>query len=251
MVKKEPRDHIGLLYTLTGAGAVQQFGRHADLRSGGAAFCYSDEPTRIHHGPWSQIALHVDRRVTGIPDSDLRAVGARRIDDSDSPSLRILRRIAEELLGPGSAVSPAEWEAISHAVMVLMRGVVTSAAGAPPNLSNDLAESPFLASQAAIMHMRRYFADPQTTPQTVADRLHISRRHLYRVFDAAGTTPSSYLRDLRLAHATRLLQDGCPVDVAARRSGFSSSAAFRRAFKQKHGAVPSQARRPRREGTES
>lgn len=244
-IRQEPRDHVLLYGIADGQAALQQNDRNTGLQTGTAAFYYSELPLATRHAPrGGQIGVQVERAALRISDDELRHLVARRVDSRENLSLRVLARLADEVLaGDPASVSATEWEAISHAVSGLMRGIVGSvcsnaAPGSPPPGFED---SRLITRQTALMYMDQHFADPATSPQSVAEHLHVSRRHLYRVLDEIGLTPSSYIRDLRLARAARLLREGCSVDVAARRSGFSSTATFRRVFKQRFGSLPSRA----------
>ncbi|TDW93441.1 AraC family transcriptional regulator with amidase-like domain [Kribbella pratensis] len=66
----------------------------------------------------------------------------------------------------------------------------------------------------------------------LAARAAVSVRQLTRMFrDQVGTTPARYVEEVRLEYAKNLLETGDqPIEVVARRSGFGSPEALRRAF---------------------
>lgn len=79
----------------------------------------------------------------------------------------------------------------------------------------------------------------EATVEEVAQRLAISRQTLYRRLRAEGTTFQDLLAATRRRLAIRYLaQEKVPVKVAAWRLGFSSQAAFARAFKRWTGTSP-------------
>lgn len=85
----------------------------------------------------------------------------------------------------------------------------------------------------------RHAADPALTPRRLAREHHISLRLLQSLFAASGESPARCIREQRLLLARRLLLDGSPVGVAARRSGFGEVGTFTRAFQRWSGTTPS------------
>jgi len=92
--------------------------------------------------------------------------------------------------------------------------------------------------------MAREYAEAHFgSPLTVADLAHVaclSEHHFKRSFRAAfGVPPHRYLRNLRIAHAKRMLQAGdVPVHAIALAVGYADTSAFIRAFKQDLGHTP-------------
>jgi transcriptional regulator GlxA family with amidase domain len=75
---------------------------------------------------------------------------------------------------------------------------------------------------------------------TLARRANMSRRTFDRRFrEITGATPANWLTHQRVIHAQRLLESTeLPVDVVARRCGFSSAAALRPHFRRLVGVAP-------------
>ena len=68
-----------------------------------------------------------------------------------------------------------------------------------------------------------------------------------RFVDRVGKPPATYLAHVRLDAATDLLRDtSLPVTVIAERVGYTSEAAFSRAFKNRYGTPPARWRRDKR-----
>jgi transcriptional regulator GlxA family with amidase domain len=102
--------------------------------------------------------------------------------------------------------------------------------------------NPRLAS--AIRLMERHIEDPLPV-SAIARRIGSSTRTLETVFaEAVGETPGAYALRLRLAAARRLVLDTAePMAAIAARTGFSSAAAFSRAFARTFGQPPTRLRR--------
>lgn len=81
------------------------------------------------------------------------------------------------------------------------------------------------------------------TVQALAERAAMSRTQFMATFRRmVGTTPMAYLGSWRLTVACRHLKAGQPVKAVARRVGFSSAAAFSRAFSRAYGHAPMEIR---------
>lgn len=79
------------------------------------------------------------------------------------------------------------------------------------------------------------------TIESIAETLHIDRRHLTAVFRKAyGITPQQYLMELRLVKAKEFLSLGYSVTDAAAMAGFSDLSNFSKKYKQHYGITPRQ-----------
>lgn len=89
------------------------------------------------------------------------------------------------------------------------------------------------------LHFESRFTDAQFSVSTAAAELHMSVRHLHRLFDKRDTSPSAYLRGLRVDFARALLdvraESGMTVRHIARQSGFASERTMRRALSETSG----------------
>jgi AraC-like DNA-binding protein len=86
-----------------------------------------------------------------------------------------------------------------------------------------------LADEAVALIDRSY-ADPRLSPGTLAQRLFISRRQLYRALEEVDTSPALAIALRRTIAAAELLalHPDLPRSEIARRCGFSSATALRR-----------------------
>lgn len=75
--------------------------------------------------------------------------------------------------------------------------------------------------------------------QQIAEALHIDRRYLTSLFQAAyGVTPKNYLLNLRLKQAKDFLDQGYGVAQSAEMAGFSDFSNFSKQFKHVYGTSP-------------
>jgi transcriptional regulator GlxA family with amidase domain len=81
--------------------------------------------------------------------------------------------------------------------------------------------------------------------ESLAARACLSPRHFNRRFkDVFGTTPATFVEDLRLSAAReRLMLPGQTIESVADSVGFKSADAFRRAFERRFGLPPGSYRR--------
>lgn len=87
-------------------------------------------------------------------------------------------------------------------------------------------------------------ANPDFNAQMLAEEVHLSERHLRRVFAENGARPGAALLGERLKRARALLatQPHLTVSDIASSCGFGSSSVFARAFRARYDASPSELR---------
>jgi transcriptional regulator GlxA family with amidase domain len=102
--------------------------------------------------------------------------------------------------------------------------------------------------RAALQDLQRWVAAHPALNHSVArlaERMHLSPRHLSRLFRVAvGITPATWVEEVRVGTARRLLEQGdlAPKQVAAS-CGFSDADVLRRAFMRQVGVTPAEYRR--------
>ncbi len=96
---------------------------------------------------------------------------------------------------------------------------------------------------AAIRLMESRIDEPQSIA-SIADRIGVTPRTLELAFaKLIGETPGHYYLGLRLATARKMVSDTkLPMTEIATRTGFSSAAAFARAFRARYGKTPTSLR---------
>jgi AraC-like DNA-binding protein len=95
-----------------------------------------------------------------------------------------------------------------------------------------------------VAYIEEHYGDADFTLAMVAEWAGESERKLYNAFKGTfGISFSSYLEQLRLAHACELLKQGVAVKDIAERVGYCSDYSFRRAFKRIIGVSPSDYRK--------
>jgi AraC-like DNA-binding protein len=89
--------------------------------------------------------------------------------------------------------------------------------------------------------------EPDLTPARIAAAHHISVRYLHKLFEHEGCGVAEMVRQRRLEHCRRDLQDPSladrPVSSIARHWGFTDPAYFSRVFRRAYGSPPAEFRR--------
>ena len=120
-----------------------------------------------------------------------------------------------------------ENNALEHTILTLLIGAVAEERQ-DTGLLKGLGHLE-LAHKAMLVHLN----NPDFDVESLARLLNLSRRQLQRLFSRTGSTPSDTLRTLRLGVARPLLDEPLqPLtrEQIARRAGFKSAAALRRAI---------------------
>lgn len=107
-----------------------------------------------------------------------------------------------------------------------------------------MVNSNVLHSTRLLAYLNTHYAEHITTPMLAA-AAYCSERECYRIFqNCLHTTPTEYLRNIRLQSACRLLlETDTPVTEIAQLCGLGSSSYFGRLLRQETGLSPSDYRR--------
>ncbi|RIV17290.1 hybrid sensor histidine kinase/response regulator [Fibrisoma montanum] len=102
------------------------------------------------------------------------------------------------------------------------------------------AEQKFLDRLKAVV--LQHLDNTEFTVETLAEAVNMSRAQLHRKLRAvANTTPTDFIRHIRLAHAAQLLQAGDQsVTQVAYAVGFDNLSYFAKVFQERYGVLPSQ-----------
>jgi AraC-like DNA-binding protein len=109
--------------------------------------------------------------------------------------------------------------------------------GCAPEGWPSRAKDPFLARVVDAIHEE---PGREWTVELLASVGAMSRSVFAERFRAAvGSTPASYVAEVRMSAAKRMLEDGLPVSTVARELGYASDEGFSRAFRRSSGVTPS------------
>lgn len=162
--------------------------------------------------------------------------GVLTVDLSDHPEVRsAFDGLLQEQSNPGPGSQAMQAAQMSQCLVLMLR-----------NLSGE--SETVLPWLAALRHPRltraldQILESPQKhhTVDSLADVACMSRSSFARRFaEAFGTPPMSFVQNVRLKRAARLLDhETLPVDDVARLVGYSSRSHFSQAFKKRFGLSP-------------
>ncbi|AUH67823.1 MULTISPECIES: helix-turn-helix domain-containing protein [Gordonia] len=145
-----------------------------------------------------------------------------------------VRRFAAETsaLNAGQATGTVSEQAAVDLIVAALSELDGSPTGTEDNA--------LFVQEAARDLIDRHHRDPSFSPDAIAERLHLSRRQLYRYFENCDTSLASRIADRRLqtAHEMLMQNAGASISTIALSSGFPTVATFRNRFKQRYGVGP-------------
>ncbi|MDN3028077.1 helix-turn-helix domain-containing protein [Streptomyces sp. S.PB5] len=163
------------------------------------------------------------------------------------------------LLGKGSAAEGAQASALEAVLADWVTGQggedSASAQAAVLDLVRTLAAPrlgisapPAMLSQLTVAkdYIARHLTDPGLSAGRVAEAIGVSARHLSRIFQPTGVSPSRYILEQRLGEARQVLTDPgsrhLTIAEVAHTWGFASQAHFTRVFRSRFGHTPGETR---------
>ena len=235
-------DRAFILMSMRGTVMVRHYDRETTLGSRDLVLMDSREACTIDVGEEGTRSL-----VLALPRDMLSQIGAHvdcvygRHIPGQSGAGRMLSAVLQSLDDAGEQDRNDDAVAMSVTLSLLDSAL---------NRARLAEERPSRAGQQ-LERMREWasprLGDPDLDADMLANVFGLSRRSLYRLFAAAGTTPHRWLANLRLDLAQQWLRDPasphrsvCQVAFAA---GFNDSSHFARLFKRRFGTPPASARR--------
>jgi AraC-like DNA-binding protein len=236
-------DHYLVSLQRSGASRMFQGKDVCELQPGDVGLVDGTRPFRV------EFPERVDRVVAVIPHAMLRSrapwlndrpLNRMAADNSLSGALRFY---LERLAGPACS-SDAEAAALTDNLCNII-ALMTAASDSERQATRALSFQPGLEQLLAAM--RRHLADPDLSPKTLADRLHISVRTVHKRFEDAETTFGQWVLVARLQACRRALDDprqtAFTISQIAFGWGFNDLSHFSKAFKAQFGVSPAQYRR--------
>lgn len=177
-----------------------------------------------------------------IPDIDARLVER---SPSDGIALRLLQAYVDALAASGIPADPVLAHCINEHIVDL---IAASLRLCDDNLERATGGAISTARLAAAKSdIRANLADPRLSARHVAERLGLSERSIYLLFERNGLSFASFVTDERLKCATGLLLDPARqqqrIGDIALAAGFGDLSTFNRSFRRRYGRTPSSLRR--------
>ncbi|WP_269857592.1 helix-turn-helix domain-containing protein [Streptomyces sp. RPT161] len=222
-----------------GRAVIGQDGREAVLRPGDIACYDTTRPyTLLCREDFSMLEFVLPHRLAHLDSGETVGVTATRFPATEgvaalvSPFLTRLARHSSDYVDSAESLSRTTGDLLA-----------TMLAEQRPRPSSDLQA----ARRTTLLRVRTYIdqnlADPDLSPERIANAHHVSLRYLQKLFSEEQTTIAAWIRQRRLEGCRRDLAgpyaaDRTVASIAAR-WGFMDPAHFSRIFKAAHGLSPS------------
>jgi AraC-like DNA-binding protein len=226
-----------------GRGVVSQDGRDAVLGPGDFALYDSTRPYELRfEGDFEQIVLMLPGPLLR---SQLRAterLTATTVCGRRGAGLLTLGMV-ETLARDVARLEPASAAAVADAVTsILVAGLRTLPAARETGVSNLVA----LHRERIRAHVRAHLRDPRLGVAGIAQALRMSSSTVHRAFQGEPASVAQWILAQRLEAVRRDLVDpalaGRPVSAVAFDWGFNDAAHFSRAYRERFGCAPREAR---------
>jgi AraC-like DNA-binding protein len=189
------------------------------------------------HGAMTILRIpKLNLRERGLPD----ALDGFLVADMASPDMLASRALIECISRQHDAPSHAVQRRLGEQLFDLIDIILAAPAAMPSRRS----------AQAVLFRAKTYIGkhlgDEDLGVEAVAASVHVSPKHLQRLFRAEGLSVIRVVWDMRLEQAERLLRDADPRAVAVQdvawQCGFRTAAHFSRAFSARYGLSPRELR---------
>lgn len=239
MVSASDPEYLLLYLLRDGVARMEQEGQLCELLPGDMAIQDTSRPSSIHtESGFDLLVASMPRWLIGSRADAVAREAALRIK-GDSPFGRIAGPFLQLLATAAAKGEVTGSDADSAAEMLL------SALGALAGGGRARVGSP---AQTLLTRMQQYalarLHDPELGPGQLAQAHFVSTRYVHKLFATTGTGVSAWIREQRLERALAELRrsDGVPVSVIAAKWGYRDAASFSRAFRQRFGMSPREAR---------
>lgn len=242
-IRSDENRYYKLSLILSGSGLIVQNGQQATLGSGDMALYDTGQPYSATFADHTDsIVMVFPREAMSVPRDDVDNLLAHALRPSQPGLIRVASSFLEQVGTALGTVSGHTGILLAHNALDVMNTVLYA------ELGLDSIASPRASAVAAIKdYIEHQLADPSLSPSTVAAAHFMSTRRLQYLFEEAGTTVSSWIRQRRLEHARRDLLDPSLADLSliqiSSRWGLADAPHFSRSFKSAFGEAPSEYRR--------
>jgi AraC-like DNA-binding protein len=240
LVEREAGDRIYLNLQVSGEGETTQDGRRVRLRPGDMATVDGTRPFELNFdADFEQLSVGFPLELLGPRLAVPRAASAVRVAGDSGLGALIAGQLGLLARSAVRLDDPAARMLAEHLAALL--ALALGRASTPPRSARRA-----LLLQAALDEIERRLPDPTLTQTSLALHLHISTRHLQRLFADQGTTVGRHLLSRRLESAHRDLSTPAlshlTIAEIATRNGFSDRSHFTRAFRARYRMSPRERR---------
>jgi AraC-like DNA-binding protein len=242
LIRRSDPEMCKIDFQLRGRAVVEQDDRQAELGPGAFGFVDLSRPCHLD----GVAAVMFPRALLPLRYRDARELAGVSFDSGEATAAlvgTVVREVTSRRDGYAAPLGDRVGAAILDLITAALSVRLDRAEAVPPDTRARV-----LTWQVKSFVEAR-LDDARLSPGQIAAAHHISRRHLYRMFEAEQTMVGSWIRGRRLDHCRRDLIDpalaGRTISAVAARWGFVDPTHFTRAFRAEYGMSPSEYRRLR------
>lgn len=240
LVAAAPAGCYKLGLQLRGSAVLIQDGREATLTPGRFAIYDTDRPyTLAFAGDHHQLIMIFPRELLRLPPGKLRNLTATAMPGADTSTGTLIPSFLTQVAAVANGAPPHSAVRLAGNVLDLLTTVLAERLDCSAS-DEDVPHRAMMLRLTAFIEER--LADPELSPQVIADAHHISLRQLHKLFHASGGTVAGWVRQRRLEHCCHDLLDPAtariPVSAIGARWGYPDPAHFSRLFKSAYGVAP-------------
>jgi len=236
-------DSIKCILQLDGHSSFEQDGRSYAFGPGSWIVYDPTRPYQLNNrSRISQLLLQVPRH--NFSAAELERLSAPHVFGDDAAGVpRVVAAFARSTMDEIAAFDELSGSRVGDTLARLATTMIVSGRGDDSDESGTLR----ILRARVKAYIESNLSRSDLAIEEIAHRMGCSRRYIFRAFQAADTTPSQYIWDLRLERTREHLTTGSfrggSISEIAFACGFSSTAHFSRAFRKRYGMSPSEARR--------
>ncbi|WP_322620770.1 AraC family transcriptional regulator [Streptomyces acidicola] len=194
-------------YHLGGEGSFSQAGNNTAFHAGDLTVLDSSHPFDAHRhtlqDSWPQLIVQLPHKLLPLPEKTVQRLLAVPISGRCGMG-GVFARWLTDLNTRAGEFTPADIPTLASVILGLLASALARFLEAEAELSPEARRN---ALQARInAFVEQHLADPDMTPQTIADAHHISLRHLQHLLAGNATSPAAWIRHRRL--------ERCRLDLA-------------------------------------
>ncbi|GAB2628178.1 helix-turn-helix domain-containing protein [Streptomyces capparidis] len=230
-------------YFLGGEGIVSVDGGDTTLRTGDLVVLDSSRPylgdVRADPDRWSHVTVQFPRGLLPLPEKTAQSLFAVPISGRSGMG-GVLARWLTDLNARAHEFTPADIPTLTSVTLDLLASVIARCLETEESLAPETRKAALRVRINAFVE--QHLADPDLSPQMIADAHHISLRHLQQLLAEDNTSPAAWIRHRRLERCrldlTNPLLNTRPIQAIAERWGFTNPTHFSRLFRATYGIPP-------------
>lgn len=231
---RENLDSYELRYTLSGEGVLEYEGKKYILREGNGYFisCQKKHVYYARSCGWKSTVLHINGNLCADFFDSFERTGSCKFDKNICPSFEMMQF---QVLQATQKIYPYQEYRINCLIDLLLTELLSSTENSLTTKQSGNTE----VITALLDHIHMNFAE-DIVLERLAKEFAISRTVLFESFKRyTGSTPGSYLMQIRIKHAKLLLKTtNNSIEEIATQTGFKDAGHFSQIFKKEVGTTP-------------